>query len=58
MGETVDLSVTILLNTGILFTWNTAMDSALTKISEFIQAIPPLELLPSHIIEQIVKESE
>ncbi len=56
MGETVDLSVTIPLNTGILFTWNTAMDSALTEISEFIQAIPPLELLPSHIIEQIVKE--
>jgi CBS domain-containing protein len=32
------------------------MDSALSEISEFIQAIPPLDLLPSNIIEQIVKE--
>ncbi len=32
------------------------MDSALSEISEFIQAIPPMDLLPSDIIEQIVKE--
>lgn len=32
------------------------MDSALTEISEFIHAIPPLDLLPSQTIEQIVKE--
>ena len=32
------------------------MDSALSEISEFIQAIPPLDLLPTNIIEQIVKE--
>ncbi|WP_085300524.1 putative nucleotidyltransferase substrate binding domain-containing protein [Cognaticolwellia mytili] len=32
------------------------MDSALTEISEFVQAIPPLDLLPSKLIEQIVKE--
>ena len=32
------------------------MDSALTEISEFIQAIPPMDLLPSNIIEQVVKE--
>jgi len=32
------------------------MDSALTEISEFIQAIPPMDLLPSKSIEQIIKE--
>lgn len=32
------------------------MESALSEISEFIQAIPPMELLPSNVIEQIVKE--
>jgi CBS domain-containing protein len=32
------------------------MDSALSEISEFIQAIPPMDLLPSNIIEQVVKE--
>jgi CBS domain-containing protein len=32
------------------------MDSALTEISEFVQAIPPLDLLPSKLIEQVVKE--
>ena len=32
------------------------MDSALSEISEFIQAIPPMDLLPSEIIEQVVKE--
>ena len=32
------------------------MDSALTEISEFIQAIPPMDLLPSNILEQVVKE--
>ena len=32
------------------------MDSALTEISEFIQAIPPMDLLPSHTLEQVVKE--
>jgi len=32
------------------------MDSALTEISEFIQAIPPMDLLPSSIIDQVVKE--
>lgn len=32
------------------------MDSALTEINEFVQAIPPLDLLPSHVIEQVVKE--
>lgn len=32
------------------------MDSALTEISEFVQAIPPLDLLPDKLIEQIVKE--
>ena len=32
------------------------MDSALTEISEFLQAIPPMDLLPPAAIEQIVKE--
>ncbi|SEL78080.1 CBS domain-containing protein [Colwellia chukchiensis] len=32
------------------------MDSALTEISDFIHALPAMELLPSQIIEQVVKE--
>ncbi|MGB1263751.1 MAG: putative nucleotidyltransferase substrate binding domain-containing protein [Cognaticolwellia sp.] len=32
------------------------MDTALTEISEFIQEIPPMDLLPRHVVEQIVKE--
>ncbi len=32
------------------------MDSALTEISEFLQAIPPMGLLPPSTIEKIVKE--
>ncbi len=39
-----------------VFTRDIVMDSALSEISEFIQAIPPMDLLPSDIIEQIVKE--
>ena len=31
------------------------MDSALSEISEFIQTSPPMDLLPSHVIEQVVK---
>lgn len=32
------------------------MDSALSEISEFLQRIPPMDLLPDEIIEQVVKE--
>jgi CBS domain-containing protein len=32
------------------------MDTALTEIRDFVQAIPPLDLLPTHVIEQLVKE--
>lgn len=39
-----------------VLTRDIVMDSALSEISEFIQAIPPMDLLPSDIIEQIVKE--
>ena len=32
------------------------MDSALTEISEFIHMLPPMDLLPGKVIEQVVKE--
>lgn len=56
----VDLVADIPLNTDNrfiqAFTRENNMDSALTEISEFVQTIPPMDLLPSDIIELVIKE--